>query len=100
MIKNNNSLGYYKTRDYRHSITEPGYDDDILFNFREKIGSGIFLESFDDIIEKLSKIKSMQELSQFLRFNSVDELYYFVNNVHTIPKFKIISNLLFDILKK
>ena len=100
MIKNNNSRDYYKTRDYRHSITEPGCDDNIFVNIREKVHSGIFSDSFDNIIEKLTKIKSMRELSEFLRFDSVDELYDFVDNAHTIPEFKIVSNLLFDILQK
>lgn len=100
MIQNNISHKYYKTRDYRHSITEPGRDDDLFANIREKVNSGILSGSFDDIIAKLIKIKSMPELSEFLRFNSVDELYDFVDNAHTIPEFKLVRNLLFDILKK
>lgn len=100
MIKNNNSQGYNKTRNYRHSITEPGRDDDIFSNIREKVNSGILSGSFDSIIAKITKIKSMRELSEFLRFNSVDELYDFVDHAHTIPEFKNVSNLLFDILQK
>ena len=100
MNKNNNSPGYYKTRDYRHSITEPGRDDDIFANIREKVHSGIFSDSFDNIIEKLTKIKSISELSEFLRFNSVDELYDIIDNAHNVPEFKIVNDLLFDILKK
>jgi hypothetical protein len=100
MTKNNNSYGYYKTRDYRHSITEPGRDDDIFVNIREKVNSGILSGSFDNIIAKLTKIKSIQELSEFLHFNSVDELYDFVDNAHNIPEFKVVTDLLFDILKK
>ena len=100
MIHNNNSPGYYKTRNYRHSITEPGCDDDIFANIREKVHSGILTGSFVSIITKLIKIKSIQELSEFLRFNSVDELYDFVDNAHTIPEFKTVSDLLYDILKK
>lgn len=100
MIQNNYSRDFYKTRYYRHSITEPGRDDDIFVNIREKVNSGIFSDSFDNIIEKLTKIKSMRELSEFLHFNSVDELYDLVDNAHTIPEFKIVSNLLSDILQK
>lgn len=100
MIQNNYSRDFYKTRYYRHSITEPGCDDNIFANIREKINSGIFTGSFDSIITKITKIKSISELSEFLRFNSVDELYDFVDNAHTIPEFKVVSDLLFDILHK
>jgi enolase len=100
MIQNNHSRDFYKTRYYRHSITEPGRDDDIFSNIREKVNSGILSGSFDSIISKITKIKSMSELSEFLRFNSVNELYDFVDNAHTIPEFKIVSDLLIDILQK
>ena len=100
MIQNNNPHGYYKTRDYRHSITEPGRDDDLFANIREKVNSGILPGSFNSIISKLTKIKSISELSEFLHFNSVDELYDYVDNAHSSPEFKIISDLLFDILHK
>lgn len=100
MIKTSNVKDFYKTRNYRHSITEPGRDDDIFSNIREKVNSGILSGSFDSVIAKLTKIKSMSELSEFLRFNSVDELYVLIDNAHTVPEFKIVSDLLFDILKK
>jgi enolase len=100
MIKTSNVKDFYKTRYYRHSITEPGCDDDIFANIREKVNSGIFTGSFDSIITKITKIKSISELSEFLHFNSVDELYDFVDNAHTIPEFKAVSDLLYDILKK
>jgi len=100
MIHNNHTSGYYKTRDYRHSITEPGRDDDIFANIRDKVHSNILSGSFESIIKKITKIKSISELSEFLHFNSVDELYDFVDNAHTIPEFTSVSNLLYDMLHR